>query len=165
MSLLRSYMTEINMSMCVLICLDVYRGLKKQKSVTNKQKMAYFVPKNHFVVLILCWETPNDSLRSYIVGGKQNYNKCKTLLSGNRVLRFCSFTFSTWWIFIESFIVFYVLLSVNLVYLSQFPINFNFSSSGRGSNTYHSFAFHKYVLIYQKLVLIIVNLIWQKMAT
>ena len=43
MTLLRSYMMETDLPMCVLICLDVYLGLKKQKFVTNKQKIADFV--------------------------------------------------------------------------------------------------------------------------
>ena len=44
MTLLRSFMMETDLSMCVLICFDVYLGLKKQKLVTNKQKIADFVP-------------------------------------------------------------------------------------------------------------------------
>ena len=47
MTLLRSYMMETDLPMCVLICLDVYLGLKKQKLVTNKQKVADIVLKNH----------------------------------------------------------------------------------------------------------------------
>ena len=38
---------ETGLPMCVLICLDGYLGLKKQKLVTNKQKVADVVPKNH----------------------------------------------------------------------------------------------------------------------
>ena len=41
------YMIETDVAMCVLICLDVYLGLQKQKLVTNKQKIADVVPKNH----------------------------------------------------------------------------------------------------------------------
>ena len=37
---------ETGLPMCVLICLDGYLGLKKQKLVTNKQKIADVVPKN-----------------------------------------------------------------------------------------------------------------------
>ena len=40
-------MMERDQPVCVLICLDVYLGLlKKQKLVTNKQKIADVVPKN-----------------------------------------------------------------------------------------------------------------------
>ena len=47
MTLLRSYMMETDLPMCVLICLDVYLGLKKQKFVTNKQKIADFVSQRN----------------------------------------------------------------------------------------------------------------------
>ena len=47
MTLLRSYMMETDLPMCVLICLDVYLGLKKQKFVTNKQKIADFVSQHN----------------------------------------------------------------------------------------------------------------------
>ena len=40
MTLLRSYMMETDLQMCVLICLDVYLGLQEIKVVTNKQKIA-----------------------------------------------------------------------------------------------------------------------------
>ena len=64
-------MTERDQPVCVLICLDVYLGLEKQKLVTNKQKIADAVPKNDknptFVVLILYWDTPNDYFRSYMM--------------------------------------------------------------------------------------------------
>ena len=46
MTLLRSYMIETDLPMCVLICLDVYLGLKQQKFVTNKQKIADFVSQH-----------------------------------------------------------------------------------------------------------------------
>ena len=50
-------MMERDQPVCVLICLDVYLGLEKQKLVTNKQKIADAVPKNDknptFGVLIL----------------------------------------------------------------------------------------------------------------
>ena len=39
MTLLRSYMMETDLPMCVLICLGVYLDLKKEKFVTNKQKI------------------------------------------------------------------------------------------------------------------------------
>ena len=58
-------MMEPDLPVCVLICLDVFLGLEKQKSVTNKQKIADAVPKNDknptFVVLILYWDTPNST--------------------------------------------------------------------------------------------------------
>ena len=38
---------ETDLPMCVLICLDVYLGLKKQKFVTNKQKIADFVSQHN----------------------------------------------------------------------------------------------------------------------
>ena len=47
MTLLRSYMMETDLPMCVLNCLDVYLGLKKQKFVTNKQKIADFVSQHN----------------------------------------------------------------------------------------------------------------------
>ena len=47
MTLLRSYMMETDLPMCVLICLGVYLGLKKQKFVTNKQKIADFVSQHN----------------------------------------------------------------------------------------------------------------------
>ena len=68
---------------------------------------------------------PNYSI-SVFVGGKQNNDKCKTLLLGNHVQRFCSFTFSTQWVFMESLIVFQVLLFLNLDYFSQYPKNLIF---------------------------------------
>ena len=64
MSLLRSYMMETNLPMCVLICLDVYLGLKKQKFVTNKKKILLLIlgPKqnvsnfiNFFRRIQICW--------------------------------------------------------------------------------------------------------------
>ena len=42
---LRSYMIETDLPVCVLICLDIYLGLQKQKLVTNKQKLQIFPPK------------------------------------------------------------------------------------------------------------------------
>ena len=64
-------MMERDQPVCVLICLDVYLGLEKQKLVTNKQKIADAVPKNDknptFAVLILYWDTPNDYFRSYMM--------------------------------------------------------------------------------------------------
>ena len=52
---------ETDQPVCVLICLDVYLGLQKQKFVTNKQKLADVVPKNHKNPTLLpkyCAETP-----------------------------------------------------------------------------------------------------------
>ena len=54
-------MMEMDQPVCVLICLDVYLGLQKQNLVTNKQKIADVVPRNHKNLTLLtkyCAETP-----------------------------------------------------------------------------------------------------------
>ena len=66
-----SYMIETDVPVCVLIGLDVYVGFQDQRLVKNKQKTADSVPlkswKFNTVALILCWDTSNDFLMSYMV--------------------------------------------------------------------------------------------------
>ena len=40
------YVIETDVSLCVLICLDVYVGFQDSKLVKNKQKIADFAPQN-----------------------------------------------------------------------------------------------------------------------
>ena len=63
-------MIETDVTVCVLICLDVYVGFQDQKLVKNKQKVANLPPqflKSNLGALILCCDNPNDSLRSYMI--------------------------------------------------------------------------------------------------
>ena len=64
-------MIETDLPVCVLICLYVYFGQQDWKLVKNKQKIADFTPlkswKFNCVALILCWDIPNNSLRSHMI--------------------------------------------------------------------------------------------------
>ena len=62
----RSYMMESDLPVCVLICLDVYLGLQEIKLVTNKQKIADFIPKNPTLLPWYCAETQNLLFFSYL---------------------------------------------------------------------------------------------------
>ena len=70
---LMSYMIETDVPVCVLICLDVYLGLQKQKLVTNKQKIANFAPSPQkileipFCCLNFLPNISNDFLMSYMI--------------------------------------------------------------------------------------------------
>ena len=70
MTLLRSYMMETDLPMCVLICLDVYLGLKKQKFVTNKQKIADFVSQHNIKATKLVLE---NKICYFLLVGDQLY--------------------------------------------------------------------------------------------
>ena len=63
-------MIETDVPVCVLICLDIYVGSQDQQLVKNKQKIADWPPKFQNLILgtlILCWDIPNDSLRSHMM--------------------------------------------------------------------------------------------------
>ena len=63
-------MIETDVTVCILIGLDVYVGFQDQRLVKNKQKLADFPPKFQKSILgalILCWDIPNDSLRSHMM--------------------------------------------------------------------------------------------------
>ena len=63
-------MIETDVPVCVLICVDVFVGFQDQKLVKNKQKKPICPPqslKSNLGALKLCWDNPNDSLRSYMI--------------------------------------------------------------------------------------------------
>ena len=75
-------MVETDLPVCVLICLVVYLGLKKQKLVTNEQKLADVVPKNHKNPTLFpkyCAETPLK-LFQVIYDGNRSASVCFDLL-------------------------------------------------------------------------------------
>ena len=77
------YMMERDQPVCVLICLNVYLGLQKQNLVTNKQKIADVVPRNHKNLTLLtkyCAETPLK-LVQVIYDGNRSVSLCFDLFS------------------------------------------------------------------------------------
>ena len=50
-------MIETGVTVCVLICLDVYVGLQDPKLVKNKQKIADFAPQNPENSTLLPWSS------------------------------------------------------------------------------------------------------------